>query len=228
MNKLRKLSRALPVSLLLMAGTTALACADNLYFPVVEGASWTYAMDGGQMTQSIRNVQSDSFTVQLDLNVGGTSETTEMTYTCAPDGSISTGGFSPDLLDMDMGIDVEIEVLQQEGNDVPADWTVGNSWPTFVELQMIMRLEGIPVTTGITTDTVSTIVASEQVTVPAGTFEALRIRTEGTVTTTTVMMGLQIPFSVDSDSDAWYVEGVGLVLSAAPDSRMELVSYTIP
>lgn len=228
MNTFARFRRVLPVSLLLLAGTTALACTDNLYFPVVSGASWTYAMQGGQMTQSITDVRSDSFTVRMDMDLGGTAESTEVTYTCGPDGGIRTGGFSPDLLDPDMGIDVEIEVLEQDGNDLPADWTVGHSWPTYVELQMIMRVEGMPVTSTMTTDTVSTIVGIESVTVPAGTFEALRMSTEGTVTTMTSMMGIQIPFTVDSDSSIWFVEGVGMVLNISEDSRMELISYTIP
>ena len=209
------------IATLLLSGS-ALACYENPFYPVVEGASWTYqASDGSQFTQSITAVSADSFTMQLDM--GGDMEPMEMTYTCDEGGVLSTGGLAAA-----MPVGVDIEVVRAEGLTYPTDLSVGQTWHLELETLSNMEMEGMAATSTMTMVTDNTAQAIESVTVPAGTFDALLITADSTVTTVTQVMGMEVPFSVDTTSSTWLVEGVGMVLSEAEGSRTELVSYNIP
>ena len=223
MMTINRLTRSLICATVLLAGGSALACADNLYYPVVEGASWTYgSSDGTSYTQSIVAVTADSFTVRMDM--GMEEGPMEIEFLCDEDGILSFANMQSMMPE-----GVEMEMVSTEGITYPTEWAVGTEWNSEIVMRMEMDMEGMAATSTMTIISDSIVESVESVTVPAGTFEALRLSADGTVTTVTAMMGMEVPFSISSKSDTWMAEGVGMVRSSSDDGTvLELVSYSIP
>ena len=205
----------------LLLGGSVLACTDNPWYPTVAGATWTYSMAGDTFTQSIVEVSADSMTVRMEMPG---QEPFEVSYGCGPDGILSAGFFD--------GImeGVEFEMVSMEGTTFPNDLTAGTQWDSEIVMSMEMVVEGMSVDSLTTVTTDSSAVGLESVTVPAGTFDAMRINQASDITMEMVMMGMSVPLpAVSSASDTWLAEGVGMVLIVDQDgTRTELISYSVP
>lgn len=225
MKMFRNLSRNLICATALLAGGTALACVDNAYYPVAEGATWTYSgSDGTGFTQSIVAVSADSFTVSMDMDMEGMDGPMEMEFLCDENGILSFANMQSMMPE-----GVEVEMVSVDGITYPTDWVVGAEWNSEIVMRMEMTMEGMAATSTMTMATDSVILPSESVTVPAGTFDALRVSGDSTVTTITAMMGMEVPFSISTKSDTWLAEGVGMVRTLSDDgTTLELVSYSLP
>ena len=74
--------------------------------------------------------------------------------------------------------------------------------------------------------------ATKSVTVPAGTFDAVRVDCTTVTEITITMSGQDIPSSVNSTSTTWYAPGVGMVKTDASTdgspNTIELTAYNIP
>src|SRR5690554_6287276 len=117
------IGRSLVCATVLLAGGNALACADNSFYPVVEGATWTYgSADGTSYTQSIIQVTADSFTVSMDLDIMGEGPM-EMEFLCDEDGILSFANMQSMMPE-----GVEVEMVSAEGITYPTEWTVGTEW----------------------------------------------------------------------------------------------------
>lgn len=223
---LRKAAAALVV--LLAAGSTfAASCLENPYFPVVEGHSLTYS-DGTRgefMTQTITAIGAESFTVRLEM--ADLDEPVEAEYLCTEEGILAID-FGSLLGTLDA--DVDFDVISIEGTTFPNTWEVGHTWDSEIVMQMRMVVEGMEMDTLMTVSTTSTVVGFEDITVPAGDFSTVHIASNATATIAMSMMGMEIPLpGVETESDIYLAEGIGLVLNVSDDGdRMELLSYTTP
>ncbi|HLR46617.1 MAG TPA: hypothetical protein VK092_05605 [Deinococcales bacterium] len=231
MTRLNRIQKTI-LSLLLFigAGTTlAASCLENPYFPVVEGQSLSYNNESSEkfMTQTITSVASDSFTMHMDLHDIG--ESAEAEYLCTDEGILAVDlGSMMNTLDMD--IDVNFEIISMEGATFPNVWDEGHTWDSEVVMEMKMTVEGMPVDSVITVNTTSTIVGTEDVSVPAGDFSTVHIASNADVSMSMSMMGMEMPLpGMETRSDAYLADGVGMVLNTDEDGgRMELVDYTAP
>jgi hypothetical protein len=76
----------------------------------------------------------------------------------------------------------------------------------------------------------------ETVTVPAGTFEAVKFQATSLVQITADFQGLQVPVTMNGTSLIWYAPGVGYIKSVENSdfsgtpftSTTELQSYSLP
>lgn len=222
MKRMSAISRSLACTAALLVGGSALACMDNPFYPIAEGASWTYnSSDGSAYTQSVVALDADSFTMRIE--VGGT-EPMDIKYLCDEEGVLSMASMESMLPE-----DVEMEIVSADGITYPNDLSVGQTWSSETVMRTEMTMEGIAATMTMTVTTDSRVESMESVTVPAGTFNALLLNADSTVTSVTEMMGMSVPFTVETTSSSWLVEGIGMVLTTSEDgTRMELVSYTIP
>jgi len=71
------------------------------------------------------------------------------------------------------------------------------------------------------------------VTVPAGTFDAVRMDCKTDIAITITMNGVDVPTNVSMTSKMWYAPGIGMVksdnvLSGDMTNTIELTAYTIP
>jgi len=201
-------------------GGTGSGLCDNPYVPAVEGATWNYSLTTGSGTvtsvQTITDVGTDGFLLQ--------TETSDISYVitwkCSPEGLYwleSTGGMFAAVFQTDAGT-ATVETNSYSGVSMPANVQVGDSWTTDEEI----TVNGFGVNETFTIHTEYQAVGMETVTVPAGTFSALR------VDITISNSSQTLPVTIEGSS--WFVEGIGQVKNVAnnPSFDLELTSFSIP
>lgn len=197
------------------AAATSKDLCVNPYYPVVDGAVWNYAYATGEKeTQTIKVTGDGTFTRhsqgdKVDTTVDGSC-------TSAGIALLNTGALSLSFAG-DPGSPT-LAATQADGVTLPNNVQVGDKW-----LQSVNAAGS----TGGSAATLASVENSyealgfEDVTVPAGTFHALKVAQDSKVT----MAGMPI----ETQLFVWYAEGVGVVKSEMPDIfSTELVSYTIP
>lgn len=192
----------------------------NPYFPVTDGRTMVYESTdplAGTTSYSITygNTSEGGFTATFTLE--GQEESFTMEWTCTEAGLLSPN-LSGLLGDME---GIEVEVLEASGVTLPSadEMEVGATWSTNYAMRMTFSDESLgSMVMNQTIANSSEIVARESVTVPYGTFDALRIESSGTVQMAMDLEGTPMPApSVDITSTSWYVEGIGMVREETPD-----------
>ena len=212
-------------------------CA-NAYYPVREGATWTYASTGSvagdySFTDTITAVREDGFTL--------TSQFKDLTRTqewaCKPEGlvALQLGGTSAATLNTD-NMQASFDVNNVNGVTYPAEIKPGDTWQHTLEFTAKMTVAGQGM--DATGDAKSNFqaVGVESVTVPAGTFDALKVHIDTTININGNFNGVSFPVTVSSPYDYWFVQGVGWVKASGTGNvsgqsfseTIELQSYNIP
>lgn len=209
------------------ASAAAFPGADNNcshpYFPVVDGATWTYESGlQGEAPETYvvthREVTESSFEfVQVyeegDFNI---------TWQCTEAGLVQTQYATANVADE--GFTFNFETLTAEGITFPEEFVPGASWTTTYEAVGDISGTETQYDFDITVD--YTYVQDEEITVPAGTFTAARV--EQTITIASSALGTETAVPATN----WYVEGIGLVRNESEFSGFasyyELVSYDFP
>ncbi|TSA84504.1 hypothetical protein FNU79_11125 [Deinococcus detaillensis] len=83
----------------------------------------------------------------------------------------------------------------------------------------------------MTSQTTNRIVGSEQVTTPAGTFQALKVQSITSLDMSKMFKGQKVPPEMaksmkDVQTTAWYAKGVGVVKQVSPNSSLELIKVS--
>lgn len=213
-------------------------CA-NPYFPVVEGATWTYQgtdeFSGTYTFTSSRiNVRPDGFTYSNEF----TDLTQEQEWACTSEGLIA--------LQFDRGAagsvsmtesELRLETSDVEGITLPHEISAGDTWEQSFAVSGEQTIPGgILATSSGTVSVNSEALGEESVTVAAGEFNAMKIHIEFVIDMQMTMEDIVIPLLFESESTVWYALGVGWVKSedrAEIDgveslSSVELQSYFIP
>lgn len=193
------------------------ACA-NLYFPVREGASWTYSGEAGpdgpySFTDRITAVREDGFTLTADFD--GLTRTQEwsckeeglvaLDYNGGPAGSVATEG-----------LDATFETSDVEGVILPAAVAPGDTWSqSFTLSGSILLPNGTNAMAGGAGQSNFTAVGRESVSVPAGSFEALRVDLEFDLELELQMGDITVPLTLTTTGSTWFVEGLGWVKSTS-------------
>jgi len=205
------------------------AC-DHPYFPLRSGSSWTYATTEGAVTWSTGSVGGTADSAEATMTISIPELTMTANWNCTSEGIVSYDFGTISIAEM--GEIVSMDVTDTSGVFLPAASLLapGYSWSNSYSLAMSIMAEGTPLDTTMSAAEAWTAVGTETVTVPAGTFEALRI--EGTENIS--MSGFMGMGGVDIAirSTYWYTKGVGIVrytsVSEGSSSVGELTSYTVP
>ena len=205
------------------------AC-DHPYLPLRSGSSWTYSTTEGTSTWIVGGVggTADSAEAAMSISVPELVFSTE--WTCTTEGIISYDFGNISIAGM--GEVVSMDVIDSSGVFLPAARLLepGYSWSASYSLAMNFTMEGLSVDTTTSSAESWTAAGMETVSVPAGTFEAIRV--EGTQNFS--MSGFMGMGGVDTSvsSTFWFAEGVGIVRytssSEGYTSVAELTAYTIP
>ncbi len=192
---------------------------DNPYYPVVNGASWEYNISTGtQATHSMAVGEDKTFT----LTVQGGDSTFTLRGQCTEDGIIlmDVPGVSSTYSDNESGGGSTLTTDNVEGVTLPNDVQVGDDWSQKISVTGASG-DG-EVTLSATIETNYTALGYEQVTVPAGTFYALKVEQNGTMT-------MNNAGGFDTHGFIWYAQGVGTVKSGLDGTyTAELTAYNIP
>lgn len=212
-------------------------CA-NAYYPVREGATWTYQSTGGPVggygfTDTITSVREDGFTL--------TSQFEDLTRTqewaCRTEGlvALQLGGTSAATLNS-QDMQLTLEVNNVSGVTFPNAIAPGDEWSHALEFTGNMTVVSQEIEATGSAQSSFAAVGYESVTVPAGTFDALKIRVDSTININGIFQGISMPVTVSSPYDYWFVQGVGWVKASGTGTvgdesfteTIELQSYSIP
>lgn len=214
-------------------------CAHD-YYPLKKGYSVIYrhALESGQMDYTMTVVDASEAAARMEFDFSGTSETGgPMSFT--QELTCSGGNLTPDgYLDMSSAFGdfkMRMDTDNVEGMLLPKSLAVGTSWTTSYDLTVTPEEGSYPMgqfgamKSSIRID--NTVESSEAVTVPAGTYQALKVR--AVTTTTTVIPNLPgdiPPTETQSTSFQWFVKGVGVVKMESNDGAVvtEAVEVRLP
>jgi hypothetical protein len=191
---------------------------DNPYYPVVDGATWTYTNNSiGQFTHTLNVSQDQLFSIQV---ISGDS-TFNIEGQCTQDGIIIMENGLTTTAQGEDGTGT-VTTTNQDGITLPNDIQVGDDWSQTITF----TAGGGDGSFSGTIETSYKAVGYESVSVPAGTFEALKIEQ-------TSSMSMAGQHFIDTSSNLWYVQGIGNVkaeqiVNQGDPSINELVSYNIP
>lgn len=180
----------------------------NPYYPVVMGASYTYNSSNAGYTSTITSVHEDGFTVTH--TVGGSTQTHE--WECLPEGLVDLSNPIGDAFEtMVEGITL-IGDTSVTGVTIPASISVGDKWTqTYLGTMNAQELGGA-LDFSLTVN--SRAVGEEEVTVPVGTFIALKLNNSLESDFILKAAGGSVPlYTYSATSTTWFVENVGYVKS---------------
>lgn len=216
------------------------ALCDNPLYPVSQGASWTYLSTGSpsgdfSYTDTIVEVRADGFTLSTEFT--GLVRTQE--WDCEPGGlkalemsgtgaaaSISTQGTTAGFTSSDV-----------TGVTLPKEITPGMQWQYSLKMTGATAMPGDQnAQSNGTYNLTMQEMGKEIVTIPAGTFEAVKFQATSLIQLTADFQGVLLPLTMNSSSLIWYAPGVGFIKSiensdfgGAPyTSTTELQSHSIP
>ncbi|MFH1078207.1 MAG: hypothetical protein V1745_02925 [Patescibacteria group bacterium] len=191
----------------------------NPYYPFKPGLVIAYRVTptagaAGSSDYTIRtvSVSGSMATIRAELANGAT---TDMTADCA-DGSVALKGTSGLGAAME-GTKFKMTPVSSSGTSMPADVKANATWESTEKVQMEFTDDSTMDlgTITITTNEKSTALGEESVTVPAGTFTAMKIELKRT--TSSVAKFGAIPAATDTTTE-WWVKGIGMVKSVTVNS----------
>lgn len=223
------------------AGPTATEpglCAND-FFPVVDGATWTYTSTGGptgdsSWTSTISNVRADGFTFNNQFDELSTTQE----WSCTPAGlaALQYGG-GPEASLTAEALTGTFETTDAEGVSVPVHIAAGDTWTQTFTIHGDMQLSGQSATGDGNVSQTYTAIGNESVTVPAGSFDAMKIQVNMHFDLEITLNGVTVPVAFDSQATNWWAPGVGWVKSDSSATieggepiitTTELQSYNIP
>jgi hypothetical protein len=224
-----------------LEGTASVAeeslCA-NTYYPVRQSATWTYKSTGGpageySFTDTISSVRDDGFT--LSTQIGDLTRT--QGWTCSAEGltALQLGGAPAAMLNS-QEIEMSLDVTNASGVAFPNQINPGDQWQQTLDVQGTVTFMNEEAAASGEAQMNFSAVGYESVTVPAGTFEALKVEVDVTLNVDATYEGITLPVSFSGDYTYWFAPGVGWVkasgtgnvLGSSFSETTELQSYHIP
>ena len=212
---------------------------DNVFYPTTQGARWVYTSVGGpngsfNYTNSITEVRANGFTLTSQF----TDRTRRQEWACQSDGlrALQLGGGSAAGISI-QEMTADLITSDVTGLSVPKDITPGIQWQYSLVLQgTILMLGELQAPSKGAYTVIMQEIGSETVTVPAGTFEAIKIQSNSTVDIISIFAGNEVPIKFNGTTITWYVPGIGYVKSVENgdfggtvfSAATELQSYNIP
>lgn len=218
---------------------TASQVCDNPLYPSAQGATWVYASTGGPSgafiyANSITEVRSDGFT----LNTQFAEQTRTQEWSCQPDGLVALelgGGSTAGVSMQDMTS--QLKTSEVSGLSLPNQVSSGMQWQYSLRLQGTIVMPGDPEAPadGVYAVTMQEM-GRETITVPAGTFDTVKIQSNATVDIVSSFGGSDLPIKFSGTTITWYAPGIGYVKvvengdfgGQVYSATTELQSYNVP
>ena len=210
----------------------------NLYYPVRQGATWTYKSTGGpageySFTDTVTSAREDGFT--LSTQIGDITRTQEWACTAEGLAALQLGGAPAAMLNS-QNIQLNLDISNATGVTFPIQLHPGDQWQQTMDVQgNVTMMNQEAEATGNAQMNFSAI-GNESVTVPAGTFDALKVAVNVTLNVNATYEGITLPVSFSGDYTYWFApnvgwvkaSGTGTVLGSSFSDTTELQSYSIP
>lgn len=220
------------------SSATSELCGNSLY-PAIQGAAWVYTSTGGPSgafiyTNSITATREDGFTLTTQF----ADHTLTQEWICLPDGLVAQqlgGGSTAGVSMQDMTS--QLKTSEVNGLSLPKNITSGMQWQYSLRLQGTIVMPGDPEAPADGTySTITQEIGRETITVPAGTFDAVKTQSNSTVDIVSSFGGADLPIKFSGTTLTWYASGVGYVKVVENgdfggqmySATTELQSYNIP
>jgi hypothetical protein len=218
--------------------SAAASLCTNAYYPVREGATWTYRSTGGpageySFADTITSVRDDGFT--LSTQIGDLTRTQE--WTCTAEGltALQLGGAPAAMLNA-QNIQMNLNVSNGTGVAFPSQISAGDQWQQNLDFSGNVAMMNQQADATGTAQMNFNAIGMESVTVPAGTFDALRVQADVTLNINATYEGLTLPVTFTGDYTYWFAQGVGWVKAIGSGNvfgtsfseTTELQSYNLP
>jgi len=218
---------------------SAVGACNNLYYPVGEGVTHAYQVSSSMsetisIVDTISDVTADGFT--LSSQFGDVSRTQQ--WACGSDGltALEYGGQESAILSAE-GVSAQFTTHDVTGVTVPVSISPGDAWSQEFQIEGTQSMPGDQ--TAFSEGTVQyqfKAVGMETVSVPAGSFDAIKLEVNTVFDFTSTFQDVTVPVTFNSTGFSWYAPGVGWVKSVDESSAfgttatttIELVSYTVP
>jgi hypothetical protein len=210
----------------------------HVYYPVRQGATWTYRSTGGpageySFTDTVTAVREDGFTLSTQIdNITRTQE-----WTCSAEGlaALQLGGAPAAMLNS-QNIQLNLDVINGTGVTFPSQIKPGDRWQQTLDVQGNVTMMNEEAEATGTAQMNFSAIGNESVTVPAGTFDALKVEVDVTLNVNATYEGITLPVSFTGDYTYWFApnvgwvraSGTGNVLGSSFSDTTELQSYNIP
>ena len=212
-------------------------CA-NPFYPVRQGATWTYKSTGGPtgeygFTDTISAVGQDSFTLTTQMG----NLTTQQNWNCTAEGLVAHQlGGAPAAMLNSQGIQLSLNATNAGGVVFPSQINPGDTWLHTLDVAGNVSVANEEGEAAGTVQMNFNAVGNESVTVPAGTFEAMKIDVDTTLNVDVSYEGITLPVTFSATHTYWFAPGVGWVratgtgnvLATTFTETTELQSYSVP
>lgn len=215
-----------------VTGVPAAGGCTNPYLPAIVGAAWTYQLTGpvpDTYTHTILSADEDSF-IEQDAFASGVTRQGE--WKCEDGALIAlnpTGGNTANV--SVEGVQTDFKTTALEGVTLPAAINPGDTWSQSLTLEGTQTINGTVFPARNQVSVTCTAAGTEAVTVPAGTFDALRVDCTTQMNLAMTMNGSDITSAINLATSNWYALNVGLVKSTTTgsglDSVIELTAYRL-
>lgn len=212
-------------------------CA-NLYYPVRQDATWTYKSTGGpageySFIDTITSVRQDGFT--LSTQIGQVTRVQEWTCTTEGLSALQLGGAPAAMLNS-QNIQLNLDIHNAAGVAFPSQISPGSQWQHNMDVTGNVTAFNEEAEAAGTVHMSFNAVGNESVTVPAGTFESLKVEVDVSLNVNATYEGITLPVSFTGDYTYWFAPNVGWVKASGTGSVLgnsftdttELQSYNIP
>ncbi len=216
------------------------ACV-NAYYPATPTLKRTYktsfagnSLSPSTYTESFKNFTSDGYTYRMNFEpresakAGGEALTLEGGIKCSPQGLMLMEYAN---LQAGNAMNVKVKTTKAEGVTYPveSEWKVGKKWNMKYDVEMQFDQKLMPqmkVNPQGTYEMDWEIVGQEAVTVPAGTFDALKVILTFKNNISMSMGGVKIPSGAAFQSTVWVAKDVGMVKTVMDkaNATTELIS----
>lgn len=207
----------------------AASACDHPYLPLRTGASWSYAGSDGQLSWSVTSAGGSADAASATMDFTAPSVTMTVHWTCSSAGIVSYDFVS--LKTLDLGNVATMDIVDTSGTWLPPakNLTPGSSWSNEYTMVISVPEAGELGKMSTRVSEAWTVAGLETVSVPAGTFEALRIDGTATMTMSTPMGDMP---STTMSMSYWFAKEVGIVRFTNSgegfSSQSELTSYSVP
>lgn len=191
----------------------------NPYYPVVDGATWVYDIEGLPQAVHTMSIEDEG---KFKIAVVDVDSAAVLEGRCTADGIVLMEQGMEGSFFSESGSS-STSTLYNEGVTLPNDLKVGDAWSQVTGI----LADGADSDVSLSSRTITnySVVGIESVTVPAGSFKALKIEQRATME----IYGKEIR----TLGALWYVRGIGNVktengLEGGEKFLVQLVSYEIP
>lgn len=193
---------------------------DHPYYPLKQGTKVTFNTQAAEQDNafSFEVTEASSDRATLTYQFGPTLHM-ESEIVCGDDGIHATGYLN--MAGALSGGQLTSRTVSARGSILPNDFRVGSTWSSMFEVEtQNTNPDAIRLGMGtghMTMHTTSTALGEESVTVPAGTFDAIKV--EMKMKTRMVLGGSIPPIDTETTSYSYFVRGKGMVKTETLDSR---------